>query len=175
MGDHYGDESQSASDQEELVGASDLDGDISDTEEMQFSFCKASMNTIDDHDSNSCTNFSGQPVDEPKSKLIFFGMVVILFLTAFILLICFPLYFQQLNAGGSGSGSSSGGGGVSGTTGNGNAGSSGNGDNTGHNAYGALLYISTLITSFFLLATVIASWSLKWDLMVHKFPLPWKR
>lgn len=187
MGDHYGDESQSASDQDELIGGSDLDADLTDTEEMQFTFCKGGlMDTLgNNNDQESCSNYSFQPQHEPKSKLIFFGMVIMLFLSAFVLLICFPLYFQQLNVGSYNNdevdGGAVGGGKTKGGSGNvmpieNNKQQPHNNSNLSvSNAYGAILYVSTLITSFLLLATVIASWSLKWNLMVHKFPMPWKR
>lgn len=174
MGDHYGDESQSASDQEELIGGSDLDGDISDTEEMQFTFCKGGLMDTLGNDQESCSSNYSTVLHEPKSKLIFFGMVIMLFLSAFVLLICFPLYFQQLNVGSNIRVSAAKDGII-----NHNIIPTdrphNNSNLSASNAYGAILYVSTLITSFLLLATVIASWSLKWNLMVHKLPMPWKR
>lgn len=157
MGDHYGDESQSASDQEDLVGGTDFDDDLSDTEELQFTYCKNSTIAIDEPDisvstndginSYFCSNSSTSDETVPqKSKLLLCCMVGMLFISALILLICFPLYFHQLNVG-----------------------------KNKHNAYGAMLYVSTLITSAFLLATLISSWILKWDIKVHKLPLPWYR
>lgn len=187
MGDHYGDESQSASDQDELIGASDLDADLSDTEEMQFTFCKGGLMDTLGNDQESCSNYSSVPHNEPKSKLIFFGMVIMLFLSAFVLLICFPLYFQQLNVGSynddgvgvADGGKTKSGGNINGNNHNNVMATENNRPHSSNlsasNAYGAILYVSTLITSFLLLATVIASWSLKWNLTVHKFPMPWKR
>lgn len=158
MGDHYGDESQSASDQEDLVGGTDYDDDMSDTEELQFTYCKNSTIALDEPDISASTNdevnsyfcnsSTTSDTKEPqKSKLILCCMVGMLFISALVLLICFPLYLHQLNVGGE----------------------------KKHNAYGAMLYISTLITSAFLLATLITSWILKWNVKVHKLPLPWNR
>lgn len=143
MSDHYGDESQSASDQEELVGETDIDDDYSDTEEMQFTFCKS--NIIDDNslDTNAATN--GTAKHTIQSKLLFFGMVVALFLSAFALLICFPLYLQQLNVG------------------------------EKKTAYGALLFVSTLITLLLILSAFVGWWILKWNVALYKLPLPWRR
>lgn len=142
MSDHYGDESQSASDQEELVGDTDIDDDYSDTEEMQFTFCKTNIvdeNSLDTNTDNDTQKHSIQ------SKFIFFGMVITLFLSAFILLICFPLYLQQLNVG------------------------------EKKNAYGALVFVATLITLLFILSAVAGWWILKWNIALYKLPLPWKR
>lgn len=142
MSDHYGDESQSASDQEELVGETDIDDDYSDTEEMQFTFCKTNIideNSLDTNTDNDTRKHSIQ------SKFIFFGMVITLFLSAFVLLICFPLYLQQLNVG------------------------------EKKNAYGALLFVSTLITLLLILSAFAGWWILKWNIVLYNLPLPWKR
>lgn len=145
MGDHYGDESQSASDQEELVGETDIDDDYSDTEEMQFTFCKTT-NIIDGNSLNANADNASNGIQHTfKSKFIFFGMVIMLFLSAFVLLICLPLYLQQLNVG------------------------------EKKHAYGALLFVSTLITALFILATLIGWWILKWNVALYKCPLPWRR
>ncbi|KAJ6634875.1 hypothetical protein Bhyg_13456 [Pseudolycoriella hygida] len=142
MSDHYGDESQSASDQEELVGETDIDEDCSDTEEMQFTFCKT--NIVDENSLDTNTD-NGIPKHSIQSKFIFFGMVFSLLLSAFVLLICFPLYQQQLNVG------------------------------ENKNAYGALLFVSTLITLLLVLSTLAGSWILKWKIVLYKLPLPWRR
>lgn len=143
MSDHYGDDSQSASDQEELVGETDIDDDYSDTEEMQFTFCKT--NIIDENSLDSNATSNGAQKHSIQSKLIFFGMVVALFLSALALIICFPLYLQQLNVGDK------------------------------KNAYGALLFVSTLITLLLIVCAFVGWWILKWNVALYKLPLPWKR
>lgn len=146
MSDHYGDESQSASDQEELVGETDIDDDYSDTEEMQFTFCKSNIvdeNSLDTNTDNASNN--GMQKHSIQSKFIFFGMVVTLFLSAFVLLICFPLYLQQLNVG------------------------------EKKTAYGALLFVSALITLLLVLSALAVWWILKWNIALYKLPLPWRR
>lgn len=142
MSDHYGDESQSASDQEELVGETDIDDDYSDTEEMQFTFCKT--NIIDENSLDTNTD-NGIQKHSMQSKFIFFGMVITLFLSALVLLICFPLYLQQLNVG------------------------------EKKSAYGALLFVSTLITLLLILSAFAGWWILKWNIVLYTLPLPWRR
>lgn len=144
MSDHYGDDSQSASDQEELVGETDIDDDYSDTEEMQFTFCKSNIEIERTRNTNGDDDGS-MHIHTIQSKFIFFGMVVTLFLSAFVLLICFPLYLQQLNVG------------------------------QKKSAYGALLFVSTLITLLLMLSTLVGWWILKWNVVLYKLPLPWRR
>lgn len=145
MSDHYGDESQSASDQEELVGETDVDDDYSDTEEMQFTFCKTNLVDENSLDTNADNASNGIQKHSMQSKFIFFGMVVTLFLSAFVLLICFPLYLQQLNVG------------------------------ENKNAYGALLFVSTLITLLLILSAFAGWWIFKWNTALYKLPLPCRR
>lgn len=142
MSDHYGDESQSASDQEELVGETDIDDDYSDTEDMQFTFCQTNIvdeNSLDTNPENGVHKHTIQ------SKFIFFGMVVALFLSSFVLLISFPLYLQQLNVG------------------------------EKRSAYGALVFVSTLITLLLIVSALAGWWILKWNIVLYKLPLPWRR
>lgn len=160
MSDHYGDESLSASDQEDMVSETDLDADIdqSAAEEMQFtSDNRSSINTIipatDVDPFNDTTNtdrYSSAGRDLIRSRCILVCMTLMLFLSAFVLLICFPLYIQQLNVN--------------------------DGERASqHNAYGALLYVLSVISLAFLMAIVIASSCLKLDVKWYKLPLPWNR
>lgn len=144
MSFHYGDEEQSASDQEQLVGETDIDDDYSDTEEMQFTFCKSNIIDENSLDTNTAEP-NGIRALTLQTKITFFGMVVALFLSAFVLLICFPLYLQQLNAG------------------------------QKKSAYGALLFVSILITLLLILTAVAGWWILKWNIVLYKLPLPWRR
>lgn len=162
MADHYGDESQSASDQEELVGNSDLDDELTDYDDVQFNnFCKPSST---DNDLNAGENSSGQMSSQQKyrqqqqqnydfdqfyghkSKILFFIAMIALLLTAFALLLCFPLYIQQLSV-----------------------------EGKQNNAYGAILYVSTVITMIFLIMAAIVSFLFKWDVKLFKFPIAWRR
>lgn len=162
MADHYGDESQSASDQEELVGNSDLDDDLSDYDEVQFNnFCKPTSTENDLNAGESSAdqmssqykyrrqqqqNYDFENFYGHKSRIIFFIAMIALFLTAFALLLCFPLYIQQLSV-----------------------------EGKQNNAYGAILYTSTVITLIFLIIAVLISFLFKWDVKLFKFPIEWKR
>lgn len=160
MADHYGDESQSASDQEELVGNSDLDDELSDYDEVQFnSFCKPTSTENELNAGESSAHMSSQQKYRHhqqnydfdhfyghRSKILFFIAMLALFLTAFALLLCFPLYLQQLSV-----------------------------EGKQNNAYGAILYASTVITLVFLITAGLVSFLCKWDVKLFKFPIAWKR
>lgn len=162
MSDHYGDESQSASDQDDMVSETDLDADIdqSAAEEMQFTNENRSSSIIPATDvdpfndttvHDQYANYSSTDSEPLRSGCILVCMSLMLFLSAFVLLICFPLYIQQLNVNDDG------------------------GRTSQHNAYGALLYVFSVISLAFLMAIVIASWCLKLDVKWYKLPLPWNR
>lgn len=163
MSEHYGDESLSATDQEDMVSETDLDADIdqSAAEEMQFTSEKRSASTtiipasdvdpFNDTIAAQYANFSSTRSEPIRSRCILVCMSAMLFLSAFVLLICFPLYIQQLNV------------------------NDDDGRTTRHNAYGALLYVFSVISLAFLMAIVIASWCLKLDVKWYKLPLPWNR
>lgn len=154
MADHYGDESQSASDQEELVGNTDLEDELTDFDDIQFNYCKQSTaeNTINGMENggnvDATTNGAHHQYDvtEQKSKILFFGATVALFLTAFALLICFPLYLQQLSV-----------------------------EGKQNNAYGAMLFVSSLVTIAFIGMTALVSYMFKWNIKLLKCPIHWKR
>ena len=158
MADHYGDESQS--DQEELVGGTDLDDDLTDLDEMQFNFCKPitnENNKLTDLEANATNN--GQHTsqqqyanaqmhqfDEYVSKWRLFGGLVALFLTTFALLIAFPFYLEQMSVEGK--------------------------KNT---AYGAILYVTTVVTVILIVVSGLASILFKWDVKIYRIPIPWKQ
>lgn len=152
MADHYGDESQSASDQEELVGNTDLEDELTDFDDVQFSYCKQSAadNSVNGMENGANDNQqNGQQqigYPEQKSKILFFGATIALFLTAFALLICFPLYLHQLSI-----------------------------EGNQNNAYGAILYLSSLVTVIFIVIAAIVSYFLKWNIKLFKVPMQWKR
>lgn len=152
----------SASDQEDMVSETDLDADIeqSAAEEMQFTNENRSATTttiiaatdvdpLNDTIADQYENFSSTG-GAIRSRCILVCMTLMLFLSAFVLLICFPLYIQQLNV-------------------------NDGGRTSQHNAYGAILYVLSVISLAFLMAIVVASWCLKLDVKWYKLPLPWNR
>lgn len=163
MSDHYGDESLSATDQEDMVSETDLDADIdqSAAEEIQFTNATrlpsstiipaSDVDPFNETIADQYANFSSTRSEPIRSRCILVCMSLMLFLSAFVLLICFPLYIQQLNVNDDG------------------------GRTSQHNAYGALLYVLSVISLAFLMAIVIASWCLKLDVKWYKLPLPWNR
>lgn len=149
--DHYVDESPSASDQEELVGATDFDDDLTDVDDLQYNnYCKPSNDRALSAGSDSgVASGNEQPsaiAIEQQSKCKFFGSTIALFLAAFALLICFPLYVQQLEV-----------------------------EGKKNNAYGAILYVSTAVALVFIVAAAIVSSIAKWDIKFYKCPISWKR
>lgn len=83
---------------------------------------------------------------ENKSKLSLFGVGFSLLCSAFLLLIILPLYNQQLALGGD-----------------------------DYNAYGAILYVSSIVTLLLIAVAGISDWIWKWDLKFYKLPIPGKR
>jgi hypothetical protein len=147
------DESPTTSDQEELIGASggsDLDDEATDVDEMQFTYCKNHSPTTpnDNNDTDAHTNLIENCVTklETKSKMALFGIGLLLLLSTFLLLLIYPLYQMQLELGGS-----------------------------TYNAYGALLFYSTVVTLFLVLGTILTSWIYKWNVKFYEFPIPGKR
>jgi hypothetical protein len=148
------DESPTTSDQEELVGASDVDDDATDMDEMQFTYCKnhsptASTEPIDSdantHLVDSGTATCGNKL-ETRSMWALFGFGLVLLVSTFLLLVIYPLYQLQLEQGG-----------------------------RSYNAYGGLLFYSSVITLLLCAATVVASWLYKWNFKVYTPPIPGKR
>lgn len=183
-GDHYGgDESQSASDQDELVGSTDLDDDeLSDTEEIQFTYCNSTTSlhhhpadSLDNelcagpddcccvaNNSNNANSESSQHNDTAehsecdRSTMVQLRIklccwAAALAATAFALLVWSPLYLLQLSSTSAGLGERP------------------------LNAFGALLFVTSLTTVGFFVATLIAATARKWDVKVYAMPLPWKR
>lgn len=148
--DHF-DDSPSASDQEELVDATDFDEDLTDVDDLAYSnYCHTNerIGTASDSGLGSaseqipgCTNS-----DLRTSKCRFFNSIVTLFLAAFMLLVVFPFYVEQLAV-----------------------------ENRKNNAYGAILYLSSVVTVIFLLLASSASYIKKWNIKLYKCPIPWKR
>lgn len=83
---------------------------------------------------------------ENKSKLSLFGVGFCLLCSAFMLLIILPLYNQQLALGGD-----------------------------DYNAYGAILYVSSIITLLLIGVAGVSDWIWKWDVQFYKLPIPGKR
>lgn len=152
MVDNYGDDSQSASDQEELVGATDFDDDMTDVDEQPYSnYCKTSnedtlIGGSDSGVGSGSDQHSTSAANEQQSKCRFFGSTVALFLSAFALLVCFPLYLQQLAV-----------------------------EGEKNNAYGAILYVSITVTAVLIAAAGLVSTIAKWDIKWYKCPISWKR
>lgn len=234
MNDHYGDESQSASDQDdEMVSETEIDdeddddedddGDdrddvlLVDTEAMQFTYTKSSRskrtvvggsssnqhhrNQQPDYDTEinddaddgdgggtiesttadcQCTNNVTVGIEPITSTCILLCLIAMLFLSTFVLLICLPLYVQQLNADGGNAD------GAGGNDDDATASDYYDGNDLGaaayddertptYNVYGAMLFICTVITSAFLLVTMAAAWCLKLNIKWHKLPMPLKR
>lgn len=150
--DHF-DDSPSASDQEELVGATDFDDDLTDADDLPYSnYCKTANERTSAAGSDSgVVSGSEQPSsgiadDQQPSKCRFFGSIVALFVTAFALLITFPLYLQQLAV-----------------------------EGKKNNAYGAILYVSTAVTAILILLAGCASYFGQWHTKLYKCPISWKR
>lgn len=164
MADHYGDESQSASDQEELVGNSDLEDELSDYDDVPFdNLCKQSTATENDlnsgagecmnidpstshHKYNSQEMYDNEHLYGHKSKIVLFIAMIALLLTAFALLICFPFYLQQLAV-----------------------------EGKQNNAYGAILFVSTVVTFVFMVIAALMSYLFKWDNKLLTFPIVWTK
>lgn len=154
--DHYGDESPSASDQEELVGATDFDDDLTDVDDIPYNnYCNKQTNehTLNGSDSGVVSGNEQQQqqqqstmCNEQVSKCRFFGSIVALFIATFALLICTPLYLQQLAV-----------------------------EGKKNNAYGAILFNSTAVAVVFIVSAAIASYIGKWDMKLYKCPISWKR
>lgn len=147
--DHF-DDSPSVSDQEELVGATDFDDDLTDVDDMTYgNYCKASNERTSVCSDSGVGSGSDQPStcsDQQPSKCRFFGSLVALFLAAFALLITFPLYMQQLSV-----------------------------EDKKNNAYGAILFVSTAVTALFILIAGCASYIGKWNIKLYRCPISWKR
>lgn len=148
--DHFDD---SASDQEELVGATDFDDDLTDVDDLTYSnYCKSSNERTGAGSADSGVGSgSDQPspcmsTDQQPSKWRFFGSIVALFVTALAMLITFPLYLQQLDV-----------------------------EGKKNNAYGAILYMSTVVTAVFVLLAFGASYFGKWTMKLYRCPISWKR
>lgn len=179
--DHYGEDSHdSASDQDELVGSTDMDDDdLSDTEEIQFTYCNNSSSAHlhpADEDNELCPGPSdcccassnaatSQSLNNPETadapcelhttlqlrvKLCSWASAVAV--SSLGLLVWFPLYLHQLSA----TSVSLGG--------------------RPLNAYGALLFIGLLVTVGFFGAFLVMASVRKWKAVrVMEVPLPWTR
>lgn len=149
--DHF-DDSPSASDQEELVGATDFDDDLTDVDELPYSnYCKSGNERTSAGSDSGVVSGSDQPSnyivnDQRSSKCRLFGSIIALFLAAFALLITFPLYLQQLAV-----------------------------EGEKNNAYGAILYVSTTVTAIFIMVAACASYFGKWNVKWYKCPISWRR
>lgn len=155
----YGGES---SDQEDLVdasGGSDQDDDgITDVDELQFAYDKPSASMLNPtHDVNDCSDSSNSrgggtsssststTIVETKLKLALLGIGVCLLVSTFLLLFIHPLYLKQIELGGD-----------------------------SYNAYGSIIFISTIVTTIFVAAAAFASWYCKWTIKFYQFPIPAK-
>lgn len=145
-----GDES---SDQEDLVdasGGSEMDDEVTDMDEMQFTYCKTDevfLNSVDQMGESSSHGgrSNGNNKIETRLKLSLLGAGLILLISTFMLLFIHPLYLKQLEVGGD-----------------------------KFNAYGSLLFVSTIVTILFVSATAITSWISKWNIKIYQFPIPAK-
>lgn len=173
MNDNYGEES--CSDQEDLVGASasELDDDVTDMDEIQFSFCKAtgtssnhqnssnashneqnmtpSSHHLNHKQENCIRNSAGEGgyenyIDNQKSKFALFGSGFGLLLTSLMMLVILPLYLKQLALGGE-----------------------------SYNAYGAIIYIGLMIGIILGVLAAIFGRTSKWNIKFYKCPLEPKK
>lgn len=170
MSETYDEESYTGSEPDDMCGLSDYEDEGTDLDEMQFTFCKGSTTkllertteinlngqTNDDNDDQlNSTTSTNNLHGNSKSKLMFFGCATVLLLSSFLLLISFPLYYEQLSI-------------------------DLNGDHNKttieqqqqHNIYGAILYITTFTTLLIIAITLIATWIYKWQLNIFKLPIP---
>lgn len=151
MGDRYVDDSPSGSDQDDLVDDSDLDVDLSDTEDLQFTFCKPSNRQLLQLDGGAQSSSGADHVtQQPDMRLRwrFFTSGVTLMLSSLVLLVCMPLYYQQMALSGK-----------------------------EYNAYGSLLFISFMVTLLLVILARACSILLKWDneREFYRIPISWKR
>lgn len=145
MADHYGDESQSASDQDDLVGNTDFDDEFSDFDDVQLNYCKHSTAEQNDYGDDQSTQHLIDTTDD-KSKLMLFGAAFLLFVTAFALLISFSLYIEQLSI-----------------------------EASHTNAYGALIYLVLMVNFGLMIVASVLSVVFKWKINVFKPPIEWRK
>lgn len=154
MVDRCGDDSQS-SDHDELVDNSDYDDDYTDFDDVQLNQCKHTVHDQNDYAGNidSYSDDRSQQslldvttFDEVTPKLYLFAAAMALFITAFALLITFPLYLEQLSI-----------------------------EMNRNNAYGALLFLSMVATIILLAITSITSIVQNWNISIWRMPFHWKR
>lgn len=146
-----GDES---SDQEELVdGNSEMDDEMTDMDEMQFTYCKTDASILNPTEANESFNTRGgsatqattSTVLETRLKLSLLAVGLCLLSSTIFLLVLQPLYMKQLELGGD-----------------------------GYTAYGSLLFVSTTVTVIFVgAATIVSSFS-KWTIKFYQLPIPAK-
>lgn len=167
MNDNYGEES--CSDQEDLVGASasELDDDVTDMDEIQFSFCKATGTSNQNSSTNNnpnggsgCGGGGGMQhnnqthdiyvgdnySDNHKSKFALFGSGFGLLVTSLMMLVVLPLYLRQLSLGGE-----------------------------NYNAYGAIIYIGLMVGVLLTLLAAVFGHVSKWNIKFYKCPLDSKK
>lgn len=160
MNDNYGEES--CSDQEDLVGASasELDDDVTDMDEIQFSFCKATgtsnQSSTTKNDDQNGTKKQQNPThdiyvgdnftDNHKSKFALFGSGFGLLVTSLMMLIILPLYLRQLSLGGE-----------------------------SYNAYGAIIYIGLMIGILMGVLSAVLGHVSNWNVKFYKLPLDSKK
>lgn len=152
MGDHYGDESQSASDQDDLVGNTDYDDEFTDFDDVQLNYCKHSQDnksTIEQneyYDDQSRQHLLDHNDPDNYTKLILFGAAIALFVTAFALLITYSLYIEQLSI-----------------------------VTSQNNAYGAMIYLVLMVNLGLMACASTLSIVFKWNINILKPPIEWRR
>lgn len=143
----YGDDSSEQEDLVDASGASEVENDETDMEEVNFANYKPDitvLSPIDDELSAGGGGGGGSKL-ETKLKLTIIGVGLCLLIATFLLLFTYPLYLKQLELGGE-----------------------------NYNAFGSLLYVSSIITTFYIVAAAAASWRFKWDIKFYQLPIPAK-
>lgn len=150
MVDHYGDESQSASDQDDLVGNTDYEDEFTDFDDVQLNYCKHSADNKSSIDPNEFSDDRSTRhllvEDNDNSKMILFGAAIALFVAAFALLICYSLYIEQLSIAAS-----------------------------HNNAYGALIYLVLMVNLGLIAVASTLSMLFKWNINILRPPIEWRR
>lgn len=141
-----------SSEQEDLVDASEaseMENEESDMEDVNFSSYKPDITGLNPIDSTDIVDQSCHSVGvyrvETRLKLALIGVGLCLLMSTFLLLLCYPLYLKQLELGGE-----------------------------NYNAFGSLLFNSTIVTMFYIVAAAVSSWYFKWELKFYQLPIPAK-
>lgn len=137
-----------SSEQEDLVdasGASEMENDETDMEEVNFANYKPDMAVLNSIECNDDEQSVNACKVETKLKLAIIGVGLCLLIATFLLLCTYPLYLKQLELGGE-----------------------------NYNAFGSLLFVSSIITTFYVIAAAASSWHFKWDIKFYQLPIPAK-